>query len=195
MEARTTSVVRKTFIQMHFSTSANDSKGYVKYVGETLQHDITQHRDICENIKAVLPHATRITMLLREFNRSEHDLCSSYFQSMDPADITHEKIIIKLGSVAGDNSTLFSFTIREDENVYHNVCIISQFYTSFRFGSLEENQFRYLVFILGLRSSCHAGILLGLLSLLDKKPDVKKSRCRSESAVGSLTASVQPERI
>ncbi|KAM3171028.1 hypothetical protein ACTXT7_017432, partial [Hymenolepis weldensis] len=86
-------------------------------------------------------------MLLREFNRSDHYLCSSYFQPIDPADLTCENTIDKC-----------------------------------------------LIFILGLRSPCHAEILLRLLSILDKKPDVKKSRRRPQSAGGLLTANFQPER-
>ncbi|VUZ52931.1 unnamed protein product [Hymenolepis diminuta] len=116
-------------------------------------------------------------MLFREFNKCDHYLCSSYFQPMDPADLTYEKVISKLGSVVGDSSSLFNLIISEDENVRHYV----------------ENQLRCLIFILGLRSPCHAVIRLRLLSLLDKKPDVKKSRRRPESAEGLLTASVQLE--
>ncbi|VUZ50980.1 unnamed protein product [Hymenolepis diminuta] len=97
---------------------------------------------------------------------------------MDPADLTYEKIISRLGSVVGDNSSFFNLTINEDENVRYRV----------------ENQFRCLIFILGLRSSCHAEIPLRLLSPLDKKPHVKKSCRRSESAGGLLIASVQFER-
>ncbi|VUZ54811.1 unnamed protein product [Hymenolepis diminuta] len=60
---------------------------------------------------------------------------------MDPADLTFEKIIT--GSV-------------------NRLC------TNFRFGSLKENQFRFLIFILGLRSPCYAEIRLRPPSLLDK---------------------------
>ncbi|KAM3184642.1 hypothetical protein ACTXT7_007951 [Hymenolepis weldensis] len=84
---------------------------------------------------------------------------------MDPADLTYEKI-----------------------NIVNRLCI------SFRFGSLEEHQFRCLIFTLDLRSPCHNEIRLRFLSLLDKKPDVKKSRRRPESAGGLLTASFQLER-
>ncbi|KAM3176671.1 hypothetical protein ACTXT7_006072 [Hymenolepis weldensis] len=62
--------------------------------------------------------------------------------------------------------------------------IVNRLCTSFRFDSLEEKQFRCLVFILGLRSPCHAEILFRLLFLLDKKPVFKKSRRRPESAGG-----------
>ncbi|KAM3183560.1 hypothetical protein ACTXT7_010092 [Hymenolepis weldensis] len=55
-----------------------------------------------------------------------------------------------------------------------------------------KNQFRCLIFILGLRSPCQAEIRLRLLSLLDKEPDIKKSHGRPNSAAGPLTASVQP---
>ncbi|VUZ46654.1 unnamed protein product [Hymenolepis diminuta] len=115
---------------------------------------------------ADLPHATRITMLSREFSRSNHYLCSSYFQPMDLANL----------------------------NFLKDCGIIDRLCTSFRFGSLEENQFRCLIFILSLQSPCQAGIRLKFLSLLDKEPDVKKFRRGPESAGGLLTASVQLER-
>ncbi|VUZ38939.1 unnamed protein product [Hymenolepis diminuta] len=113
-----------------------------------------------------LSHSTRIKMLLREFSRIDHHLCSSYFQPMDPADLTYEKI----------------------NNVVNRLC------TSYRFGSPEENQIRCLIFSLGLRSPCNAEIRLRLLSLLDKEIGFKKSRYKPESAGGLLTASFQLER-
>ncbi|KAM3179926.1 hypothetical protein ACTXT7_017309, partial [Hymenolepis weldensis] len=92
-----------------------DPKDYVKNVG-ILHHNLildetpatwyTQHRDIYKNIMADLPHATRITMLLCEFNRSDNYLYSSYFQPMDLADLTYEKVISKSGSVVRDNGSL-----------------------------------------------------------------------------------------
>ncbi|KAM3175264.1 hypothetical protein ACTXT7_008854 [Hymenolepis weldensis] len=86
-----------------------------------------------------------------------------------------------------------SSNVREDESVLHYMGIVKRICTCFRFGSVEENKFRCLIFILGLRSPCHAEIRLGLLSLLDGEPDVKKSCRGTESAAGSLTASDQPE--
>ncbi|VUZ56242.1 unnamed protein product [Hymenolepis diminuta] len=142
---------------------------------------------------ADLPHATRIIMLLREFNKSDNHLCSVYFQSMDPADLTCEKMISKFGSAVGDRSSLFNLTASEDENVLYHLGIVNRLRISFSSGSLEENQFRCLIFILSLRSPCHAEIRLTLLSLLDKKPDVKKSCRKPESAEGLLIKSVYEE--
>ncbi|VDL60400.1 unnamed protein product [Hymenolepis diminuta] len=75
---------------------------------------------------------------------------------MDPADLTYEKMISKLGSGVGDNSSLSNLTISGDENVYYRIGIVNRLCTNFRFGSLEENLFGCLIFILGLRSPCHA---------------------------------------
>ncbi|KAM3171008.1 hypothetical protein ACTXT7_017468 [Hymenolepis weldensis] len=144
MEARIFSIARYIFTQMNFSTSTKDPKDYMKL----LQHGILN------------------TMLLREFNRGDNYLCSSYFQPMDPADLTCEKMI----------------------GIVNRLC------TNFRFGSLRENHFRCLIFIHGPRYPCHPEVRLRLLSILGKKPDVKKSRRRPESAGGLLTASVQLER-
>ncbi|VDL58387.1 unnamed protein product [Hymenolepis diminuta] len=141
-----------------------------------------------------LSHSTRIKMLLREFSRIDHHLCSSYFQPMDPADLTYEKINSELGSIVGDNSPLFNLTISKDENVHHYVNVVNRLCTSYRFGSPEENQIRCLIFSLGLRSPCNAEIRLRLLSLLDKEIGFMKSRYKPESAGGLLTASFQLER-
>ncbi|VDL63299.1 unnamed protein product [Hymenolepis diminuta] len=130
----------------------------IPVLDETFATWYTRRRDIYKNTMPDLPHATRIIVLLRKFNRSDIYLCLSYFQPMDPADLIYEKMIISdLVSSKKTNSDV-SF------------------------------------FILGLRSPCHTEICLRFLPLLDKKPDVRKSRRRSESAEGLLTASVQLER-
>ncbi|KAM3180423.1 hypothetical protein ACTXT7_016311 [Hymenolepis weldensis] len=76
-------------------------------------------------------------------------------------------MVSKLSSGVGDNCSLFNLTKREDENVHHYV---------------------------SLRSPCYAEIRLRLLSLLDKEPDVKKSRCGPQSAAAPLIANVHTER-
>ncbi|KAM3175117.1 hypothetical protein ACTXT7_009149 [Hymenolepis weldensis] len=108
MGARISSLVRNTLAQVKFSTSAKNPKDYVK-----------NYRDNHINGVADLPHATQISMLLCEFTRSDHYLCSSNFQPMGPADLTGEKMNSKLSLALGDNSSLFILTIHEDENVYH----------------------------------------------------------------------------
>ncbi|VDL62007.1 unnamed protein product [Hymenolepis diminuta] len=73
---------------------------------------------------------------------------------MDPADLTYEKINSKLDSVVGDNSSLFNLTISEDENVHHHGDVVNRLCTSFRFGSLDETQFRCFIFILEQETRC-----------------------------------------
>ncbi|VUZ46500.1 unnamed protein product [Hymenolepis diminuta] len=113
-------------------------------ISETFSTSYALYRDTYENSMANLSHATRITILLRKAHRSNHHLYSFYLQPMDPADQTYEKMISKLNSIVGGNISPFNLTIREDENVLHHV----------------ENKFRYLIFILGLRSPCRAEIRL-----------------------------------
>ncbi|VDL19013.1 unnamed protein product [Hymenolepis diminuta] len=105
-----------------------------------------------------LPHAIRITMLLREFNRSDKYLCSSYLQPGSPADLNY------------DNTSPFYLTINEVENVHCHVGIVNRLCTSFRFDFLEENQIGCLIFTHGLRSPCHTAIQLKLLSPWIRNP-------------------------
>ncbi|VUZ41076.1 unnamed protein product [Hymenolepis diminuta] len=50
---------------------------------------------------ADLLHTARIAMLLRESNRSDHCLCSSYCQPLDPLHLTYSKMINKLKKMHG----------------------------------------------------------------------------------------------
>ncbi|VUZ55649.1 unnamed protein product [Hymenolepis diminuta] len=96
-----------------------DPKDYLKNVGifhhnplidESFATWYTQHRDIYKNFVADLPHATRITMQLRGFNSCDHSLCSSYFQPMDPADLTYVKIIVSDLVLWKKTSSVVSFS-------------------------------------------------------------------------------------
>ncbi|KAM3171348.1 hypothetical protein ACTXT7_016782 [Hymenolepis weldensis] len=188
IEVQISSIVGNTFTQMNFSTTTKDPKGYEENV-KLLQHSIL-------NTVIFIITSWQISPTPHELPRcfvnliDDYYLCSSHYQLMDPVDLTYEKIISKLGAVVSDNN----LTISEDENVHYHVGIVNRLGTSFRLGFIEENQIRYLIFILGLRFPCHTEIRLRLLSLLDKKPDVRKSRRRPESTGGLLTASVQLKR-
>ncbi|VDL24370.1 unnamed protein product [Hymenolepis diminuta] len=75
MEARISSIVKDIITRMNLSTSTRDPKDSMKNV-KLLQHGML-YRDICKNSMVDLPHSTRITMLLREFNRSDNYLLST----------------------------------------------------------------------------------------------------------------------
>ncbi|VUZ40481.1 unnamed protein product [Hymenolepis diminuta] len=75
MEARISSIVKDIITRMNLSTSTRDPKDSMKNV-KLLQHGML-YRDICKNSMVDLPHSTRITMLLREFNRSDNYLGQS----------------------------------------------------------------------------------------------------------------------
>ncbi|KAM3175750.1 hypothetical protein ACTXT7_007897 [Hymenolepis weldensis] len=122
--------------------------------------DETYHMSSMAN----LPHATRITILLREVNRNDHYLCSSCLQTLNSADLIYEKM----------------------------TGIVNRLCNSFRFGSLEENRFRYLIFILCLRSLCHTEIRFRLLSLLDNKPD-DIHRPRGTIPIQRIAEAITPE--
>ncbi|VDL59854.1 unnamed protein product [Hymenolepis diminuta] len=156
---------------MNFLTSTKDPKDYVKDVG------IFHCNPLIGETFAIWYAQYRDT----------------YKNSM--TDLPHAtRITLLLCSGVGDNSFLLNLIISEDENVHHYAGIVHPLCTSFQFGSFEANQYRCLIFILGLRSPCCAEIRLRLLSPLDKKRDVKKSRRRPKSTGGQSTANVQLER-
>ncbi|VUZ49313.1 unnamed protein product [Hymenolepis diminuta] len=95
-------------------------------------------------------------MLLREFSRSDHYLCSFYFQPTDTDDLMY------------DNSSPINLTIGGDENVYRYVGIVADFALVSDLVLSKKTNLDVFFFILALRSPCHAEIGLRLLSLLDK---------------------------
>lgn len=103
MEAQSSSVVRSTFTQTNFSTSTKDPEDYAinkgvfhhnPQIGETFATWCIRNSDIYKNGMVDFPHATRIVMLIRKFNRSDQDLYFFYLQPIDPTDITLERRLV-----------------------------------------------------------------------------------------------------
>ncbi|KAM3172765.1 hypothetical protein ACTXT7_013877 [Hymenolepis weldensis] len=92
MEVRISSIVRSTLTQKSFSTSIKDPKDNAKHVGIFHHNPLIKKTFAAWNSMADLRHLTQITTLPREFNRSAHYLCLSYFQPMDPANLIYEWI-------------------------------------------------------------------------------------------------------
>ncbi|VUZ45118.1 unnamed protein product [Hymenolepis diminuta] len=69
---------------------------------------------------------------------------------------------------------------------------MNQMYNAFSYSSLKEDQFRCLVFVQSLRPMWYAEIRLKLLSILDKKPDVKLHNLGHEYNFRSLIAENNP---
>ncbi|VUZ49627.1 unnamed protein product [Hymenolepis diminuta] len=142
--------------QMNLLKPDKDLEDYIKNIGG---------RDVYENRMAGLPNETRITMLLLNFNKSGHDLYLAYLLLFSPKDLTFEETI-------GERFTYVNLAIREGEGIRKYTGISNRMSNAFSYGWLKEGQFRYLVFIQGLRSPCYAEIRLKKFSLLDKNPDI-----------------------
>ncbi|KAM3170991.1 hypothetical protein ACTXT7_017506 [Hymenolepis weldensis] len=82
---------------MNFSTSTKDPNDFVKNTGETFATCYNKYRDSYENSMADLPHATRITMLLRKVNSSDLNL---YLQPMDPVNLIYKGRLVSLTDLA-----------------------------------------------------------------------------------------------
>ncbi|VUZ48686.1 unnamed protein product [Hymenolepis diminuta] len=128
---------------------------------------------------AGLPNKTRINMLLLKFCKNDHDLYLAYLLPLSPKDFTFEETFEECGKVFGDNTSLFNrrfkclnLAIGEGEDTHEYAAAVNRMCNASPYGSLKQGQFRCLVFIQGLRSSCYEEIRLKLLSLLDKNPDI-----------------------
>ncbi|VDL60206.1 unnamed protein product [Hymenolepis diminuta] len=173
--------------QMNLSETDKEPEDYVMnigefhyelFVGEIFTIWYARNRDVCENRMARLPDETRIDILLWKFSQSDHDLYLAYLPPLSAKDLTFEGTVEKC-KVFGDNTFLFdrrlkclNLVIRKVKDTYKYTEIVNRMCNAFSYGSLKEDLFRRFVFIHGLRSACHEGIRLKLLSLLDKNLDL-----------------------
>ncbi|KAM3176372.1 hypothetical protein ACTXT7_006641 [Hymenolepis weldensis] len=99
----------------------------------------------------------------------------------------------RFSSIVRSTFTQMNFsTSKTDHNTLTDETFAAR-YTKYRDIRSMEN-LPLAIRITVLRSPCHAETRLRLLSLSDKELDVKTSHRGPESAVGPLTASVQPEK-
>ncbi|VUZ48346.1 unnamed protein product [Hymenolepis diminuta] len=142
--------------QMNLSETDKEPEDYVMNIG---------NRDVCENRMARLPDETRIDILLWKFSQSDHDLYLAYLPPLSAKDLTFEGTVEK-------RLKCLNLVIRKVKDTYKYTEIVNRMCNAFSYGSLKEDLFRRFVFIHGLRSACHEGIRLKLLSLLDKNLDL-----------------------
>ena len=105
-----------------------------------------------------LTDETRIRLLLRKVGPKEHSQYLRYVLSKDPIDYIFKENKEKIKAYLGINASLFNsrfqyltVTIRENEEIHQFVGYINEVVTQFNSGSLNGEQFRCLIFILGLR--------------------------------------------
>ncbi|VDL64136.1 unnamed protein product [Hymenolepis diminuta] len=177
--AKIVAIFQNIIEQMNLSKSDRYPEGYVKNVGgfhyeppvgEVFATWYARNRDVHVNRMAGLPNETKINMLLRKFNESDHDLYLACLLSLSPKDLTFEETIEKCGKVFDDDTSLFNrcfkcpnLPIREGEDARKYTTLVNRICNAFSYGSLKEDQFSCLVFIRGLRFACYAEIGLKFL--------------------------------
>ncbi|VUZ42554.1 unnamed protein product [Hymenolepis diminuta] len=156
--AKIVAIFQNIIEQMNLSKSDRYPEGYVKNVGgfhyeppvgEVFATWYARNRDVHVNRMAGLPNETKINMLLRKFNESDHDLYLACLLSLSPKDLTFEETIEKCGKVFDDDTSLFNrcfkcpnLPIREGEDARKYTTLVNRICNAFSYGSLKEDQFR-----------------------------------------------------
>ena len=182
-------LIMKFFEQLKVSNSYKDTEELLKNVsvfryepssGDTFLEWFNRYTDIFQDKMSNLTDETRIRLLLRKFGPHEHSQYLRYVLPKDPTEYTYKENLEKLKTYFGRTSSLFNdrfkcltMSIQEYEEIDHYIGQINEAVSRFAFGSLNEEQFRCLIFILGLRPSKYAEIRPRLLMLLDKDPQIQ----------------------
>ena len=175
--------------QLKVSNSYKDPEELLKNVsvfryepssGDTFLEWFNRYTDIFQDKMSNLTDETRIRLLLRKFGPQEHSQYLRYVLPKDPTEYTYVHTLEKPKTYFGRSSSLFNdrfkcltMSIQEYEEIDHYIGQINEAVSRFAFGSLNEEQFRCLIFILGLRPSKYAEIRPRLLMLLDKDPQIQ----------------------
>nr|VZI26200.1 unnamed protein product [Spirometra erinaceieuropaei] len=119
--------------------------------------------------------AWKVRLLLRKLGPAEHERYANFILPKNPREVTFKDTVETLSQIFGEQSSLFNTRFaclqlckRDSDDFITYAGIVNRECGRFQLGSLNENQFKCLIFICGLQSPKCADIRTRLLSKLQQ---------------------------
>lgn len=134
-----------------------------------------------------LDDGAKVRLLLRKLGSAEHDRYVSFILPALPKDFSFAQTVQKLNNLFGAKESVISkryrclqITKNPMEDFVSYTCRINKSCVEFELGKLNENQFKCLMFVCGLKSENDAEIRTRLLSRIEEKDDVTLEQLSDE---------------
>jgi hypothetical protein len=148
--------------------------------GQTFEAWYRRFEDIFTIELANEEEEIKVRSLLRLLGPSEYNRYANFILPNDPRSLSFTETIEKLKKVFGERISLFKARYiclqtkkQETEDYVSYAGKIKQSCSTFKLGSLTEDQFHCLMFIRGLKASHEADLRTWLLAKLEQEPDIK----------------------
>lgn len=134
-----------------------------------------------------LDDGAKVRLLLRKLGSAEHDRYVSFILPALPKDFSFDQTVRKLKSLFGAKESVISRRYRclqmsknPVEDFVSYTCRVNKSCVEFELGKLNENQFKCLMFVCGLKSESDAEIRTRLLSRIEENDDVTLEQLSEE---------------
>lgn len=142
--------------------------------GVTFAAWYARYEDLFTFDAVLLPEAAKVRLLLRKLNTPEHQKYLDYILPKVPKDFTFAETVTKLKDIFGRKESLFSIRYKclqlfkkKEEDFVTYASRINKHCEDFKLSDLSANQFKSLMFIIGLKSDEEADIRTRLISKLE----------------------------
>ncbi|CAH1105699.1 unnamed protein product [Psylliodes chrysocephalus] len=124
---------------------------------------------------AKLDDAARVRLLLRNLSTPAHEKYINFILPKHPRDYTFNQTVATLKKIFGQRISIFSTRYKcfqisksETDDFLTYAGIVNKQCEDFQLKKLSENQFKCLMFVIGLKSAQYSNITTRLLSKIDK---------------------------
>ncbi|XP_041769577.1 uncharacterized protein K02A2.6-like [Anopheles merus] len=160
---------------------------YNKETGITFKSWFSRYLDLFQKDAARIDDAAKVRLLLRKLGPSEHDRYLSFIMPSRPPDFSLEQTVEKLTCLFDTQESLLSKRFKclqimktrtEDHLSY--ACRINKACVEFELKKLNEEEFKCLLYVCGLKDEIDADIRTRLLARIEDKACVTLQQLSSE---------------
>uniref|UniRef100_A0A8D8CLC5 Uncharacterized protein K02A2.6 n=3 Tax=Culex pipiens TaxID=7175 RepID=A0A8D8CLC5_CULPI len=147
----------------------------------------SRYDDLFEKDAARLDEKAKIRLLLRKLGMEEHERYTSFILPQVSKDFSFSKTVDTLKSLFGAQESLVSrryrclqITKQPTEDHVSYACRVNKFCVEFDLKKLSEDEFKSLIYVLGLKSESDAEIRTRLLTKIEEQPEVTLQQVSEE---------------
>lgn len=143
--------------------------------GLTFESWYNRHLDCFDEKTTGLSKEDLVRLLMRKLSTSVYTSYDNHIAPKRPTEINFDDHVEKLKTLFGRKKSIFSLRFeclniikRRDDEYTSYAGLVNRLCENFDFEKLKKDQFKCLVFILGLKDSKEAEIRMRLLALMDR---------------------------
>ncbi|XP_052899922.1 uncharacterized protein LOC128306442 [Anopheles moucheti] len=146
-----------------------------------------RYEDLFKQDASRLDDAAKVRLLLRKLGTMEHSRYSNYILPRLPRDVSFEETVCILKSLFGSFESIVSKRYQcmqlaktRSEDILAFICRVNRSCVDFQFSSMNEDQFKCLILVCGLKDETDAEIRTRLLARVEERNDVTLDELAAE---------------